>query len=65
MKPRVPADPQLLESAARLTGLELSPERVAELVPAMDGFYQLLGALDRPDLGESAPAFAFRARWEA
>jgi hypothetical protein len=30
----------------------------------MDGFYTLLDALDRADLGETAPAFAFRAKWE-
>ena len=65
MSSRVPTDPQTLEAAARLAGLKLSPERIAQLVPAMDGFYTLLDALDRGDLGETAPAFAFRAKWEA
>lgn len=64
MSSRVPTDPQTLEAAARLAGLSLSPERIAQLVPAMDGFYTLLDALDRGDLGETAPAFAFRASWE-
>jgi hypothetical protein len=64
MRSRVPTDPQTLEAAARLAGLELSPDRIAQLVPAMDGFYTLLDALDRADLGETAPAFAFRAKWE-
>ena len=64
MSSRVPTDPKLLEDAARLAGLELSPDRIAQLVPAMDGFYTLLDALDRGDLGETPPAFAFRAKWE-
>jgi hypothetical protein len=64
MSSRVPTDPQTLEAAARLAGLTLSPERIAQLVPAMDGFYTLLDALDQGDLGETAPAFAFRAKWE-
>jgi len=62
---RPPSDPALLEAAARLANLPLSPERAAQLVPAMDGVFQMLDALDQGALGETAPAFAFRARWEA
>lgn len=61
---RVPTDPELIEAAARLAALTLSPERVAQLVPAMNGFYMLLDALDQGDLGETAPAIAYRAKWE-
>lgn len=64
MSSRVPTDPALLEAAARLAELSLSPERIAQLVPAMDGFYTLLDALNQGDLGETPPAFAFRAKWE-
>jgi hypothetical protein len=64
MTKRVPADPALLEAAARLSDLPLSPERIRELVPAMDGFYAMLDALHATDLGETAPAIAFRAKWE-
>jgi hypothetical protein len=65
MPSRVPTDPELIEAAARLAALKLSPERIAQLVPAMNGFYTLLDALDRGDLGETAPAMAFRAKWES
>jgi hypothetical protein len=64
MSDRVPTDPKLLEAAARLADLPLSSERIAQLVPAMDGFFQLLDALHQCDPGETAPAFAFRAKWE-
>lgn len=64
MSSRVPTDPKLIEAAARLAALTLSPERIAQLVPAMTGFYTLLDALDQGDLGETPPAMAFRAKWE-
>jgi hypothetical protein len=64
MPTRVPTDPKLLEAAARLADLPLTDERIAQLVPAMDGFYALLDALHRGDLGEAPPAIAFRAKWE-
>jgi hypothetical protein len=64
MPTRVPTDPMLLQAAARIADLPLSAERIAQLVPAMDGFYQLLDALHQCDPGETAPAFAFRAKWE-
>lgn len=63
MTQRVPSDPRLLEAAARLADLPLSAERIAQLVPEMNGFYQLLDALHSADLGETPPAIAFRARW--
>lgn len=65
MTGRTPTDIELLAAAARLTSLPLSRERLEQLVPAMDGFYALLDPLDRADLGETPPAFAFRAAWEA
>ena len=64
MTSRVPTDPKLIEAAARLGALTLSPERIAQLVPAMNGFYALLDALDQGDLGETPPATAFRAKRE-
>lgn len=64
MSSRVPTDPVLIEAAARLGALKLSPERIAQLVPAMNEFYALLDALDQGDLGEAPPAVAFRAKWE-
>ena len=62
---RVPSDAALLEAAARLANLPLSAQRASELVLAMDGVFALLDALDRHSLGETAPAFAFQAKWGA
>ena len=62
--PRTPVTADLVAMAARVGGLEPGPERLAQLVPAMDGFYTLLDALHRDDLGETPPAFAFQARWD-
>jgi hypothetical protein len=64
-KPRFPSEPALLAAAARLSNLPLSGERVAQLVPAMDGVFQLLDALHQVPLAETAPAFAFKVTWEA
>lgn len=54
----------MIEAAAKIADLPLSPERTAELVPAMDGFYALLDALHQGELGETPPAIAFRAAWD-
>jgi len=64
MSSRTPTDQALIAAAARLAELPLSSDRIAQLVPAMDGFYALLDALKQGDLGETPPAFAFRAKWE-
>ena len=64
-KTRFPTDAALLEAAARLANLPRPAERAAELVPAMDGVFQLRDALNRGSLGETAPAFAFQAKWGA
>lgn len=61
---RTPVDPKLLEAAARLANLELTPARAEELVPVMNAIYGLLDTLDQSALGEAAPAFAFQAKWE-
>jgi len=62
MSKRVPADQKLLEQAARLADLPLGPQRLEQLVPEMNGFFQLLDVLHSGDLGETPPAIAFRAR---
>ncbi|MES2718295.1 MAG: hypothetical protein V4795_21175 [Pseudomonadota bacterium] len=63
MSMRTPSDASLLEAAAKLADLPLEPERLAQLVPAMDGFYALLDALHGTELGETPPAIAFHASW--
>ena len=61
MAHRTPTDPDLLTAAARLAGVHIAPARYAQLMPAMNDFYQLLDTLHRGDLGETPPAIAFRA----
>jgi len=63
MTSRTPTDPELLAAAARLSGIDPSPERLAQLVPAMNDFYALFDALHRCELGETPPAIVFRAKW--
>lgn len=63
MSMRIPADVSLIEAAAKLADLTLDPERAAQLVPAMDGFYALLDALHGTEFGDTPPAIAFRASW--
>lgn len=58
---RTPVDPDLLAAAARLAGVQIAPARNAQLMPAMNEFYQLLDTLHRGDLDETPPAIAFRA----
>lgn len=62
--PRTPVSLDMVAMAARIGGLEPSTERLAQLTPAMDGFYSLFDALHRDDLGETPPAFAFQAQWD-
>lgn len=62
--PRTPVNADWVAVAARIGGLQPSAERLVQLAPAMDGFYTLLDALHRDDLGETPPAFAFQARWD-
>jgi hypothetical protein len=52
------------EQACQIARLELSAERRAVVGPALEGVYALIDTLDAVELGESAPATAFDARWE-
>lgn len=63
MSMRTPTNAPLVEAAATLADLTLDAERVAQLVPAMDGFYALLDVLHSTELGETPPAIAFHASW--
>jgi hypothetical protein len=64
MSQRTPTNPALIEAAARLAQLPIDPQRCAQLVPDMDGFFQLLDGLHTTDLGETPPAFAYRSQWD-
>jgi Asp-tRNA(Asn)/Glu-tRNA(Gln) amidotransferase C subunit len=61
---RVPTDAEIVSILAKHARLDLTPTRAAELAPALDGILELLDALDDVKLGETAPAFAYRAKWE-
>ena len=61
---RTPTNAGTLTTLAGNARLELSPERAAALVPALNGVLELLDSLDEVKLGETAPAFAYRAKWE-
>ena len=61
---RTPTSAGTLATLAGHARLELSPERAAALAPALDGVLDLLDSLDAVKLGETAPAFAYRAKWE-
>lgn len=53
-----------LEHLAAYARLPLSPDRAAQVAPALDGIVSLIDALDDLDLGETPIATAFDARWE-
>lgn len=61
---RTPTDSDIVSVLAKHARLDLAPERAAELAPALDGILDLLDSLDDVKLGETAPAFAYRAKWE-
>lgn len=61
---RSATDQDVLRVLAGHARLDLSADRAAAVVPALDGILQLLDSLDEVELGEGAPAFAYRAKWE-
>ena len=61
---RTPTNADIVGTLASHSRVELSHERAAALSPALDGVLELLDSLDAVELGETAPAFAFRAKWE-
>ena len=61
---RTPVEAAEMAVLARSARLDLAPERAAPLAEAVTGIFMLLDALDAVPLGETAPAFAYRAKWE-
>lgn len=53
-----------LDELLRMARLDLGPERVAVVGPTVDEIYGLMDRLDAVELGDTAPATAFDARWE-
>ena len=61
---RTPTNAGTLTTLAGHARLALPPERASALAPALDEVLELLDSLDAIELGETAPAFAYRAKWE-
>lgn len=61
---RTPTSADTVSAVAKHARLDITQERAAELAPALDGILELLDSLDAVELGETAPAFAYRAKWE-
>jgi Asp-tRNA(Asn)/Glu-tRNA(Gln) amidotransferase C subunit len=60
---RTPVDPATVITLARAARLQLSQARAEELAGTMDVVFGLLDRLDEVALGETAPAFAYQAKW--
>jgi Asp-tRNA(Asn)/Glu-tRNA(Gln) amidotransferase C subunit len=60
---RTPLDAVTVVTLARAARLQLSQARSEELAHTMDVVFGLLDPLDDVALGETAPAFAYQAKW--
>jgi Asp-tRNA(Asn)/Glu-tRNA(Gln) amidotransferase C subunit len=60
---RTPVDAATVITLARAARLQLSQARAEELASSMDAVFDLLDRLDEVALGETAPAFAYQAKW--
>lgn len=60
---RPPLDDARLSTLSELAALDLSPERRAVLLPALDGLLQQFDVLHDVDVDETAPRHSFDARW--
>ena len=60
---RTPVDAATVITLARAARLQLSQARAEELAHTMDVVFGLLDRLDEVALGETAPAFAYQAKW--
>lgn len=61
---RTPLEAAETMTLTRAARLDLPPERQELLTGVMTSTFTLLDTLDEVDLGEIAPAFAYRAKWE-
>jgi hypothetical protein len=60
---RTPVDLATVVTLARAARLQLGQARAEELAGTMDVVFGLLDRLDEVALGETALAFAYRAKW--
>jgi Asp-tRNA(Asn)/Glu-tRNA(Gln) amidotransferase C subunit len=61
---RIPITTDEIATLAKTARLDLPTERHELLVETMTGIFELLDSLDGVELGETAPAMAFNAKWE-
>lgn len=61
---RTPVKVDETAALTRVARLGLPPERQALITEVITSTFTLLDTLDQVDLGEVAPAFAYRAKWE-
>ena len=61
---RIPVTEKEIKLLAKAARLDLPEKRRQLVAETMDGIYQILASLDSVELGETAPAFAYRATWE-
>jgi len=61
---RIPLTEEEIDLLAKAARLDLPEKRRRLVAETMDEIYQILDSLDSVELGESAPAFAYRAKRE-
>jgi aspartyl/glutamyl-tRNA(Asn/Gln) amidotransferase C subunit len=61
---RIPVTKEEVAALAKTARLDLAEDRTQLMAETMEGIFQLLDSLDEVELGETAPAFAYRAKWE-
>jgi Asp-tRNA(Asn)/Glu-tRNA(Gln) amidotransferase C subunit len=54
-----------IAALAKAVRLDLPEHRITVLAETMPGIFEMLDVLDDVALGETAPAFAFRAKWDS
>ncbi|MHA1559612.1 MAG: hypothetical protein ACTSWI_02955 [Alphaproteobacteria bacterium] len=61
---RIPVTKEEIATLAKAARLDLPEDRKQLLAETMGEIFQLLDSLDGVELGETAPAFSYRAKWE-
>ena len=61
---RIPVTKQAIATLTQAARLDLPEDRTQLMAETMDEIFELLDTLDGVELGETPPAFAYRAKWE-
>lgn len=62
---RCPLNTEEISTLARAARLNLPGERNQLQAEVLNGIFQMLDSLDDVQLGETSPAFSYKAKWEA